>query len=71
METSDRNQTNMNANVLLLMAIAGVIAAIGIATNALPERDRVSRLQFLPAVFHQNPAPQKLEAGTHLCHYRL
>ncbi len=33
-----RNQTNMNANVLLLMAIAGAIAAI--TTNALPERDR-------------------------------
>ncbi len=66
-----RNQTNMNVNVLLLMTIMGAIAAIGIATNALPERDRVSRLQFLPAVFHQNPAPQKLKAGTHLCHYRL
>ena len=29
----------MNANVLLLMAIACAIAAIGIATNVLPERD--------------------------------
>jgi hypothetical protein len=39
MEAIACNQTNMNVNVLLLMAIAGAIAAIGIATNALPERD--------------------------------
>ena len=31
----------MNVNVLLLMAITPMIAAIGIAKNALPERDRI------------------------------
>lgn len=29
------NETNMNANMVILMAIAGAIAAVGIATNAL------------------------------------
>jgi hypothetical protein len=40
MEAIARNQTNMNVNVLLLMAIMGAIATISIATNALPERNR-------------------------------
>ncbi len=33
MEAIARNQTNMNVNVLLLMAIMGAIATISIATN--------------------------------------
>jgi hypothetical protein len=40
MEAIARNQTNMNVNVLLLMAIMGASATISIATNALPERNR-------------------------------
>ena len=35
-----RNQTKISVNVLLIMVIAGVIAAIGLATNALPKRDQ-------------------------------
>jgi hypothetical protein len=40
-------QTNLNANVLLLMVIAGAIAAIGIATNALPEGEPNKKLNIL------------------------
>jgi hypothetical protein len=41
MKAIARNQTNMNVNVLLLMAIMGAIATISIAKNALPERNAI------------------------------
>ncbi len=52
MEAIAHNQTNMNANLLLLMAIAGAIAAIAIAKNALPERD----LRFAAALRYRDQA---------------